>query len=659
MMRIVARRFAPVALAALWGVAATCQTLAADETDQKAFSPHPAAAALEQVFDSANQRKDFTASGISRRDYLSLIAGDVDFFKKCQNSDGAIIDPYIKQEVQYSTPAFAVAAGILSAESGRADLLEPAERALSCSITALVTHHAANGHSDFYIPLIVHAFRLLKDKAPASLVRHWHDQLSNLDPTTAYNAQLRLMNWNIVSSCGELLRRHDGLIAPDLMAKQADYLEKCLAGHIDKLTRFGMYEDPSSPLAYDQFARLWLDDMMADDAYSGPLASHLREFLRMGGLSTLLLLSPSGEWASGGRSALHNWNEAETAVICEINANYWKQAGRPDVAGAFKRGAHLAFESMRRWQRPSGELWIIKNRAEPPVRLGYEIYSFHTQYNLLPMAMLAMAYEHADDSIAERPAPAEVGGYVFDLRQIFHKIVAAAGGYYILIDTSADPHYNATGLQRVHRSGVAFPPLNDSSAPQRAYGPTGGDKMALAPGIQWKTADQANSPWRSLADFTLGETDRVSSVALEVGHTSSDEVAFKLDFALDGPTDQGRHIVDNYVISGAGVECDDQIVGGPPIAATRVGFPALVSDGAEDTGVTTDVSEAKIVDHGSVLDWRIITSNGKNPAAELKLVGPRLVTHSGYVRDLVADLPAGETQDNAHWRITLSQQGNP
>src|SRR5205823_3636003 len=145
-----------------------------------------------------------------------------------------------------------------------------------------------------------------------------------------------------------------------------------------------------------------------------------------------------------------------------------------------------ALTSMQRWQRPSGELWIVKNRADPSKRFGYEGYSFHSQYNLLPMAMLAMAYEHADDSIDEYLIPAEVGGYVFDLREPFHKICAAAGGYYLLIDTSADPHYNATGLQRMHKSGVAISPLSDSAAGERAYGPKDAPKIAMAPGIEWK-----------------------------------------------------------------------------------------------------------------------------------------------------------------------------
>ncbi len=137
------------------------------------FAPHPAAAQLEQVFTAADAITNFTPSKLTRRDYLSLIAGDVDFFKQYQNSSGALIDPYTKKEVQYSTPAFAVAAGLLATQGGRNDLLEPATKALSCSITALVTHHAADGHSDFYIPLIVHAYRLLKDTTPPPLRAQW------------------------------------------------------------------------------------------------------------------------------------------------------------------------------------------------------------------------------------------------------------------------------------------------------------------------------------------------------------------------------------------------------------------------------------------------------------------------------------------------------
>jgi hypothetical protein len=641
--RLVNRIFASLIFVVIFRVAA--RPCAAVES---VFSPHPAAAQLEQVFAAADAITNFTPSTLKRGDYLPLIARDVDHFKQYQNDAGAIIDPYTKKEVQYSTPAFAVAAGLLATADDRHDLLEPATKALSCSITALVTHHAADGHSDFYIPLVVHAYRILKEAAPLPLREQWENELRQINPNNAYNAQLRLMNWNIVSSSGELLRRKDGLVADDMMDAQLDYLEKSLAGHVDHMTQFGMYEDPNAPLAYDEFARLWLDDMMADQAYKGALSGRLTEFLRTGGLSTLLLLSPSGEWASGGRSAFHNWNEAETVAVCEINANYWNQAHRPDVAGAFKRAAHLAFESMQRWQRPSGELWILKNRAEPQTRLGFETYSYHTQYNLLPMAMLAIAYTRADDSIAERPAPSEVGGYVFDLREMFHKIVAAAGGYYVLIDTSADPHYNSTGLQRVHKSGVAFPPLSDSTAAERAYGPSGGERVAMTPGIQWKQT--ADLPWIGLGDFVIGHPDHIKSVSLQVTHIEAHNVAFAVDYALDGPGEDSRHIVESYTIADGAVECDDRIVGGSPIAALRVCFPALVNDGAKDTNLSIDGPKATIDNRGSVLTWQI-----QAPPADLGLAlqDPPIPTHNGYVRALIGQIPS--TVPEVRWQITMTE----
>src|SRR5689334_2719661 len=123
--------------------------------------------------------------------------------------------------------------------------------------------------------------------------------------------------------------------------------------------------------------------MAADErAYDGKLAQQLDDWPALGSRSSLLLSSPSGEWARSGRSAHHQWNEAQNALILEIEAVKWKARGRDDVAGACKRGARLCFQSMQRWVRPSGEMWIVKNLVDPQKRHGYEKYSFHSQYNL-------------------------------------------------------------------------------------------------------------------------------------------------------------------------------------------------------------------------------------------------------------------------------------
>jgi hypothetical protein len=612
------------------------------------FAGHPAAAELERVF-AAQGKADVKPTGLTRADYLPLIAGNVDFFKVHQRGDGAIIDPVSKSEVQYSTPAFAAAAGLLVKEAGRKDLLEPASKALSCSLTALLAKKTANNHSDFYIPLILQAYSALREAAGAEAREGWEKQLQAVDPRTMYRADLSKMNWNLVSFTGEALRRKAGMVAPAQREDQQAYLEQSIAGHLEHLTKFGMYEDPGSPLAYDAFSRLWLEQALSEEAYEGALAPRLKAWLQTGGLSSLLLLSPTGEWASGGRSAFHQWNEAELAVICEIEATRWKAAGRADVAGAFKRAARLSLGSMKRWQRPSGEMWIVKNHAEPSQRFGFESYSSHSQYNLLPAAMLAAAFAHADESIEERATASETGGYVFDARETFHKVAAAAGGYYVLVDTAGDPHYNATGLQRVQRAGVAFSALSDSAAGDRAYGPNSAAKAAISPGIEWQGAD---GKWQSLVTFTHEERnlkDVVTEAALKVTETSPAAVAFSIEYTLGG-AGQGAKMREEYRISGEGVEMRSRL-SGSAAAKLRVRMPGLVSDGAAATQVTLGGGQATVAHGGSVLEWKLL---GEAAAAEVTMDGAKTVTHQGAVQALMAELPAG-TQEAA-WRFTLAEK---
>ena len=89
-----------------------------------AFSlpPFPLADVVTQAFAAAAQRPAPVPSGITRRDYLLLIAGTVEAFVPAQSMDpaspnyGKIIDPYAGEEIQYSTPCFANAAALLLKE---------------------------------------------------------------------------------------------------------------------------------------------------------------------------------------------------------------------------------------------------------------------------------------------------------------------------------------------------------------------------------------------------------------------------------------------------------------------------------------------------------------------------------------------------------------
>ncbi len=620
---------------------------------------HPAAPILRRLFGLANAPGSsrakvpagWAASGLGRADYLPLIAGNVDFFKGQLSAEGAIIDPYEKIERQYATPAFALAAATLVAQAGRGDLLEPATRAFSFALSALANKTTADNHADFYIPMLMHAHRILAPRASTEARARWAQQLAGLVPEKSYRDVGGGGNWNIVNVAGEAMRRRDGLVAPEQASAQLAYIERSLDKQQKALTPLGMYADPHDPLAYDAFPRLWLEDMIADGAYQGAHQQQLVDFLARGGLSTLLLLSPAGEWAAGGRSAHHQWNEAEVAVISEANARRWQAMGRPEIAGAFKRAAHLALSSMRRWQRPSGELWIVKNFADPARRHGFEGYSFHSQYNLLAVAMLSIAFERADDSIPERPTPAEAGSYVFDLREPFHKVVACAGGTYAEIDTGADPTYDATGLMRVHKVGVALSPYTSNSAPLRAQGPRDEAlKAGITPGIEWKAP--GDTRWRSLAETRHHLFDNpntpalVESDALSGIREGARQAAFTVRYNLKNMS--ASAVEEEYTVSSAGVEVVTRLLAEAAPLQTRLVFPALVSDGARDTSVAIEGARAVIQRRGGTLTWQALAPEGLRAALE----GPRVATRNGFVQALVAELPAGTRE--ARWRLSLT-----
>ncbi len=621
---------------------------------------HVAAPTLQRLFPAAAAQaapklpQDWASTGLTRADYLPLVAGNVDFFKAHQNAEGAIIDPYEKREIQYSTPAFAQAAATLVAYAGRDDLLEPATRAFSFALSALQNKTTADGHADFYIPMMMHAHRILAPRVAPELRAKWEAQFRALVPEKTYRDTGGRGNWNIVNVTGDLMRRKDGLVAPDQAEAQMAYIERSLQLQQEAFTKAGLYLDHGQPLAYDAFPRLWLENMMADGAYDGAHKTAILKFLTQGGLSTLLLMSPSGEWAAGGRSAHHQWNEAEVAVICEVNAQRWRDMGRPDIAGAFKRAAHLALTSMKRWQRPSGELWIVKNYADPATRHGFEGYSFHSQYNLLAVAMLCIAYERADDAIAERPLPAETGSYVFDLREDFHKVVAAAGGTYVEIETGAELTYDASGLMRVHKAGVALSPYSSNSAPLRYQGPSNDPvKIGLTPGLQWKNVGDEEK-WHSLAEARNRTSIKnnppiVETDDLTIASVTPTRVAFSVRYGLKGA---GLHpLEESYIVDASGVDVTTQLQSPAAPAQMRLLFPALVSDGARDTDVKIDGAKVTIHRVGGTLIWRALAPAGLRPTLE----APRVATRNGYVQALVAPLPPGTRE--AHWHLDLQPDG--
>ena len=168
--------------------------------------------------------------------------------------------------------------------------------------------------------------------------------------------------------------------------------------------------------------------------------------------------------------------------------------------------------------------------------------------------------------------------------------------------------------------------------------------------------DHRGRSWRSLADFTgAAYADKaqpltVRSAELTVVAETPQQVQFTLKYNLDGSG--AARVTEEYTVTRGGIDVLVSRLDGPAPAATRLLFPALVSDGVADTTVTTNGARADIVYAGNNMTLAV-----SQPAAvELALEGPRVPTHNGFVRALAADLPAGATE--VHWTLRLSH-GNP
>jgi rhamnogalacturonyl hydrolase YesR len=569
----------------------------------------------------------FSSTNLTRADYLKLISSEVDFWKKQQNGDGAIIDPYRQAEFQYSTPAFAQAAATLVAYGNRNDLIEPAAKAMDWAMRGLSERKAANAHEDFYAPMLAHTLRLLKPHVDSRRSAQWESQVRDFDPYKTYRVPAGGSNWNVVALSGEGLFHQMGL-----RPESNRFVEDSLAGQKRHFSSpYGLYLE--GPMAYDHFPRLWVADMAAR-GYKGLYAAPLNEVLRRGAITSLFMQSPWGELPAGGRSAHHQWNEAEQCVTYEIYAAQAQSAGDVHLAGIFKRAAHLAFSSMQRWVRPSGEMSILKNRANPAQGLGFESYSSHSQYNLLPMAMLSMAYEHAEttEAVAEKPAPADQGGYVLPLGSL-HKIFANVAGTYIEIDTNADHDYDATGLIRIHSKGVSpqLGPSDSILANPHYQRPSGSpETRTTGVGISWKDAETGE--WRRLGE--LGYRSLVQT-SVKVREQSPTKVAF--DVIYEGRLFGVSKIIEHYVLTQGRVALTTEIPGykGP----LRYAWPVLADDGAVKS--TINVAKNMV----SVSQDKGKTSESFSPLGASRVtVEPALYpNHNGWARLGVAEYPAGKS----------------
>jgi hypothetical protein len=519
-------------------------------------------------------------AGSNRRDdYLYSLGRIVGFFSEHQNAEGAIIDPYLRSEWHYSTPCYALAAAVLVSE-GDESLRASAEKAMVNASVTLSSGKAPQGHADFFTAPLMLADQLLREGAAAEPLEKWQAALAGIDAETIYDTTDRKQpqpnNWSVINLTGEFLRYSAGL------GGEPEFWERHLDQQIQRFDEFGFYLDGRGhdhPLAYDLISRYHLAALLRH-GYSGRHAEALRKILLRGAVTSLFVQAPTGEWPGVGRSSHHQWNDASLAAIYEWAATELNGEA-PELAAACRRGAQLAVGSVMRWHRAGGDLNILRNRFEPEERHGFEHYSVHTTYNLWTAAALAFACDFTGGGATQAPLPSEIGGYVLELSEAFHQVIAADRGWYLQIDKFGTPSTNPTGLIRINRAGcnAQIGPSEGCVAQPRYEGIGARDFLSYAPawrdraGLWHRLAALAEQPGPALSHFR------------ELPRLISGESSGAVDFSLlwSGTVSPASELRAHYEVSEAGVSVTYEVAGS--VTGLRAEFPLFEFDGQEQSTI--------------------------------------------------------------------------
>lgn len=580
---------------------------------------HPAAKQINHFLDNQEKTK-FKKTGLKRQDYLKVIAGQVKAMQGYQNKEGRIIDPIDNKETYYTTPTYAHSVAVLS-KSGfpiSEELVESGMKALDVSLADLA-NNTARDHSDFFtwpMALAIESFsgvasekRLIEWKQKLSQIDHtkYHFYKKPIDPSDhrgfykTYNEH-KPMNWNLVHNAGEWARTRHGSGDPW-------YVDYSMTMNLKHFTEYGMFNEGGNPLVYDQFARHYLNAMLALGYNSFPHSSY-RDVLWRGAWTSLFTQSPIGEAPTGYRSTHHIWNEAQQAVIFEIYASAYAKEGKMAEAGAFKRAANLSLASVKEWIRPDGTGYVVKNRYPIEAKHGYERYSKHSCYNMLATSMLAQAWQFADDSIEESAAPTDVGGYVLTSLQPFRKVFANASGNYVEYDIKGDHTYNPTGLLRVHLKN-GHPQLGPSDGASSLFA---GEGVNLAIGPSWKNADGS---WTRLANY------KGKNPVVEVLEESSKRSRFKVVYP---------DVTQTITVDKKGVTVED-IITSEGADSVRVSFPMLVFDGKDRTKVELKKNKLTLSLNSKSVNFTVLEPK----RLQLKRSDEELAHRNGLVEEVSAE----------------------
>ncbi len=437
------------------------------------------------------------------------------------------------------------------------------EKLLIVLIKDLVSDNESYG-SDFMV--IELYFALINSKSLLSTKTYLQcvNLLATLDPWKHYKVNSRNKpieeqhNFVIYNIVGEHLRQVLTGVDTSLYIEENWKIQK------EKFDINGMYRDPNNPMLYDLTVRMHLA-LMLQTGYQGKIAQDIRDILSKSAMTTLFYASTNYIFPYGGRSNGYHMNEALLASLSGYYAQYFYDKQQMKIAGAFKRLGRKSMEAISTW--PSTH---IKNYYDKHSMYGCDSYGTYEGYMVTAGCFIMPGILFSNKKICEYKTPMEFGGYVFATSNDFHKIFANSNGYSLEVDTSADEHYDSTGLGRIHKALAPVELILSmpfSSSPKfslKDYKQT----QARALGVGWNEDGK---------EVFLAEQQMIKPAFLHVISENKKAVKFTITYYLAKGI-----IIEKYILNKNGVHitCESNF------ANIFYHLPVLINNGKEKMAIS-------------------------------------------------------------------------
>ena len=435
---------------------------------------------------------------------------------------------------EHGFPRLTANIGILASHGRRQDLIPIFQEMMEFCCTQIPKKKAAN---DFSVREIICCLRELDRSGivDQETLDHWKQEISAIDPWTCYTVTAKkpedpVRNWALFSGVSEFFRQQYGLCSAE------EFIDLQIASQLKWFDGNGMYMDNGGciihqPMVYDLVAR-GLFCLLLHFGYRGKYYTTIDKHLKKAGLLSLQMQSVTGELPYGGRSNQFPHNEAWLASLMEFEANRYTKEGNPALSAAFKAGADRALASVEEWLNKT-PIRHIKNRFPTETKYGCEEYAYFDKYMITTASFLYTGYLMCDESLPAVEMPAGTPA-VCQTSAYFHKYFLKCGDYCAEVDTDGDPHYDSSGLGRLHRRGapsviaLSVPcPVNPNytlNLPSRIA-------ISICPGIRvggvWHFAAEEGIRWECTALKAMDDC-AVATFSCRFGEETVD-VRYRLD----------------------------------------------------------------------------------------------------------------------------------